>query len=178
MAGPIAGPDLVRFFEDVELDNNWEQTVPPAILMQLGLQNGHTIGGGAAAVPGGGTVGGGTPAVGAGGAPAGGAPGGGNPGGGAGIVAQRINNVNFVSSLFQEFRDMTAVTCKSLKEKIRNNEKPALPASKVDAAKSMCLAWHARGECNTRCSCRYDHIPYSSEELGDLRTWCVANFKE
>ena len=178
VAGPIAGPDLVRFFEDVELDNNWEQTVPPAILMQLGLQNGHTIGGGAAAVPGGGTVGGGTPAVGAGGAPAGGAPGGGNPGGGAGIVAQRINNVNFVSSLFQEFRDMTAVTCKSLKEKIRNNEKPALPASKVDATKSMCLAWHARGECNTRCSCRYDHIPYSSEELGDLRTWCVANFKE
>ena len=144
MAGPIAGPNLVKFFEDVELNNNWEQTVPPAILMQSGLQNGHSIGGGAAPVPGGGTVGEGTPTVGAGGA-----SGGGNPGGGAGIVAQRINNVNFVSSLFQEFRDMTAVTCKSLKEKISNNKKPALPASKVDAAKSMCLAWHARGECNT-----------------------------
>ena len=51
VAGPIAGPDLVKFFEDVELDNNWEQTVPPAILMQLGLQNSHSIGGGAAPVP-------------------------------------------------------------------------------------------------------------------------------
>ena len=123
--------------------------MPLAILMQLGLQNSHSIGGGAAPVPGGGTLGGGTPAVGAGG----GNPEGENPGGGAGIVAQRINNVNFVSSLFQEFRDMTAVTCKSLKEKIHNNEKSALPALKVDVAKSMCLAWHACGECDPCCFC-------------------------
>ena len=46
MAGPIMGPDLDRFFDDVEMDNNWEQTVPPAVLMQLGLQAQPTNSGG------------------------------------------------------------------------------------------------------------------------------------
>jgi hypothetical protein len=179
VGGPIAGPDLERFFEDIEMDNNWEQTVPPAVLMQLGLQGGSVrTDDGTHGVPGGGTIGGGAHAGGppGGGNPTGGVPGGSAPGGGGGgNLGQRINNVNFVSSLFQAFRDMT-ITCKSLKEKIRNNEKPALPLSKVEATKSMCLPWHARGECNTRCRCAYDHVDYSADELSDLHAWCLANF--
>ena len=183
VGGPIAGPDLERFFEDIETDNNWEQTVPPAVLMQLGLAStspavvpgGDAAGAGAQAggSPGGGTPAGGNPVGGGSGGAPGGAPGGG-PGGGN--LGQRINNVNFVSSLFQTFRDMTSITCKSLKEKIRNNEKPALPMSKVEVTKSMCLPWHARGECNTRCRCAYDHVDYSADELSDLHAWCLANF--
>lgn len=180
VGGPIAGPDLERFFEDIEMDNNWEQTVPPAVLMQLGLQGGSVrTDDGTHGVPGGGTIGGGAHAGGppGGGNPTGGVPGGSAPGGGGGgNLGQRINNLNFVSSLFQAFRDMTAITCKSLKEKIRNNEKPALPLSKVEATKSMCLPWHARGECNTRCRCAYDHVDYSADELSDLHAWCLANF--
>ena len=175
MVGPIVGPDLERFFEDMEIDRNWEQTVPPAVLMQLGLQTGPASGGGG--VPGGGTPGTGTPV----GTPGGGTPGGGNPrgggpGGGGGGEGQRINNVNFVSSLFQQFWEMTTITCNALKNQIRNNEKPALPLSKVKATKSICLPWHARGECNTRCSYCYDHVQYSADELGELHTWCEANF--
>ena len=58
MAGPIMGPDLDRFFDDVEMDNNWEQMVPPAVLMQLRLQAQPTNSGG-------GVTGGGTPGAGA-----------------------------------------------------------------------------------------------------------------
>ena len=175
MAGPILGPDLDRFFDDVEMDNNWEQMVPPAVLMQLGLQAQPTNSGG-------GVTGGGTPGAGAQpgsnpvGGTGGGNSGGGGPAGGNGGEGQRINNVNFVSSLFQQFREMTTITCKALKNKIRSNEKPVLPLSKIEVASSMCLPWHARGECNTRCSCRYDHVQYSADELSDLHAWCVANF--
>ena len=98
------------------MDSNWEQTIPPAVLMQLGLQSVQ-------------------PSLGLGtqlgaqqvGTPAGASPGGGNPvgsGAGLGVVpdvpvtpsgpvtpggggneGQRINNANFVSSLFQTFRE-------------------------------------------------------------------------
>ena len=100
LVGPVVGPDLERFFEDVEIDRNWEQTVSPAVLMQLGIQGGPASGGGG--VPGGGTPGTGKP-VGTpdGGPPGGGGTGGGGPGGGGEGEGQRINNVNFVSSLFQ-----------------------------------------------------------------------------
>ena len=120
VGGPIAGPNLERFFEDVEMDNNWEQVVPQAVLMQLGLQSGTTntdvstpAGGGAGAGSGSHTPGGGS----SGGTSGGGTPSGGPPGGGRGDssssnLGQRINNVNFVSSLFQQFRDMTTITCK------------------------------------------------------------------
>ena len=36
-AGALLGPDLTKLFDDVELDNNWEQQVPQSILTQLGL---------------------------------------------------------------------------------------------------------------------------------------------
>ena len=136
MVGPIVGPDLERFYEVVEIDNNWEQTVPPAVLMQLGLQESPASEGGG--VSGGGMPGTGTP-VGtpAGGSPGGGNPGGGGPGGGGGGEGQRINNVKFVSSLFQQFWEMTMIICKALKNQIRNNEKPALTLSKVEATKSQ-----------------------------------------
>ena len=71
---------------------------------------------------------------------------------------------------------MTTITCKALKNQIHNNEKLALSLSKVEVTKSICLPWHARGECNTRCFCRYDHVQYSVDELGRLHTWCEANF--
>ena len=193
MAGPILGPDLERFFEDVEMDNNWEQTIPPAVLMQLGLQSnlpgmgaggvlgGTPVGAQPGGTPVGGASGGGNPAgsgVGGSNAPGGGGGngGGGTPSGGGRNEGQRINNINFVSTLFQTFRDQTTITCKMLKNKIRENEKPALPLSKVDPTKSICLPWHARGECNTRCACSYDHVQYSADELSDLHAWCVENF--
>ena len=120
-----------------------------------------------------------------GGAPNGGAPSGGAPGGSGGGAATegrqpgtRINNVNFVASMFQRFREMTAVTCKMLKERIRSGVLPPLPMSKGDATKPMCLAWHSRGECNTICACKNDHVQYSNSELAPFLTWCNANFKE
>jgi hypothetical protein len=174
VAGQIAGPDLNRFFEDVEMDNNWEQVVPQSVLAQLGLQQQNLPR----------SDGGNTPLRACGGAPIGGAPGGGGGNGGGATTetgrqtGTRINNVNFVASMFQRFRDLTAVTCKMLKERIRSGVTPPLPMSKGDATKPMCLAWHSRGECNTICACKNDHVQYTNSELAPFLTWCNANFKE
>ena len=109
VAGQIVGPDLNRFFEDVEMDNNWEQVIPQSVLAQLGLQQQTLPSGDGFNRVGGGASSGGAPR---GGAPSGGAPGG--AGGGAATEGRqpgtRINNVNFVASMFQRFREMTAVT--------------------------------------------------------------------
>ena len=37
-AGQMSGPNLDRFFQDVEEDNNWEQRIPASVLKQLGLE--------------------------------------------------------------------------------------------------------------------------------------------
>jgi len=179
VAGQIAGPDLNQFFEDVEMDNNWEQLVPQSVLAQLGLQQQNLPRGDGVNTTL--RVGGGAPNR---GAPNGGALGGGGGHGGGATTetgrqtGTRINNVNFFASMFQRFRDLTAVTCKMLKERIRSGVTPLFPMSKGDATKPMCLAWHSRGECNTICACKHDHVQYTNSELAPFLTWCNANFKE
>ena len=37
VAGPIAPPDFLKFFDDIQLDNHWEQLLPSTTLLQLGL---------------------------------------------------------------------------------------------------------------------------------------------
>ena len=170
LAGPIPPPDFVQFFEDVALDNNWEQTVPNTVLLQLGLQSippaqPVVIGGGGrplqvqspSAIGGGGAV----PPV------------------GSRTSGTRLNNTAFISSMFQRFKDMANVSCKSLREKIRAGTLPPLPMSKVEASKPICLAWHSRGECNSNCSCKYDHVlSYRTAECQPILEWCNANFSE
>jgi len=94
VAGPILSPDLDRFFEDVEMDNNWEQISSFSTVLQH--QNPPRGDGGVEAVR------------------RGSAPvrGGLNEGGGAiedvpssgRQHGTRINKLNFVSTLFQRFR--------------------------------------------------------------------------
>ena len=42
-AGPLAVPDLTQLFEDVKLDNNWEQPVPHSILNQIRLNTSQRL---------------------------------------------------------------------------------------------------------------------------------------
>jgi hypothetical protein len=170
LAGPIPPPDFVQFFEDVALDNNWEQIVPNTVLLQLGLQSLPPAqplgsGGGRQRQPQP------PPARGGGGAII--PPLGGNTSG------TRLNNTAFISSMFQRYKDMANVSCKSLREKIRAGTLPPLPMSKIEPSKPMCLAWHSRGECNSNCSCKYDHVlTYLPAECQPILDWCNANFSE
>ena len=172
-AGSIPPPDFAQFFDDVALDQNWEQIVPNSVLAQLGLQAippMHQSSGGelvtlrppprlfAAAPPG-------NPAH--------------VPPTGERTNGSRLNNTAFISSSFQRFKDMSNISCKSLREKIRAGTLPPLPMSKVDETKPMCLAWHTRGECNSNCRCRYDHVlTYTADECQPLLDWCNEHFSE
>jgi len=180
-AGPMDGPNFDRFFQDVEEDNNWEQRIPAPVLKQLGLAGFQSPSGG----PGVGLL----PGAGGGGVvdPP---PGGGNNGPPRGPplapglnrnglpINLRLNNTAF-NPLFTVFKNMAGVSCKSVKEKIRSGALPVLPLSKVEPAKSICLAWHTRAECNTNCSCFYDHVTtYTDAELQPLHAWCTEHFHE
>jgi len=90
----------------------------------------------------------------------------------------RLNNTAF-NSLFSVFKNMAGVSCKSVKDKIRSGALPVLPFSKVEPTKSVCLAWHTRAECNTNCSCVYDHVTtYTDADLQPLHLWCTEHFHE
>ena len=168
IAGQLPPPDLLKFFDDIQLDNNWEQLVPATTLLQLGLSPAPS----ATALP--------LPLQPQPNAPVPLGP----------LSAQptptntrstgvRLNNTAFVASLFTRFKDMTTVSCKTLRDKIRRGELPALPRSKVEPSKPMCLAWHVRAECNSNCSCKYDHVTtYTESDSQELVTWCNENFHE
>lgn len=167
LAGPLPPPDFVKFFDDIQLDNNWEQIVPSTTLLQLGLGPSPT------APQLSGTVQQPQPPV----VPPPPTP----------TLTQpptrtsgvRLNNTAFIASLFTRFKDMSTVSCRVLRDKIRRGELPALPMSKVEPTKPMCLAWHVRAECNSNCSCKYDHITtYTESESQSLVAWCNEHFHE
>jgi hypothetical protein len=168
VGGLLPVPDFCKLYNDITLDNNWESKVPFSVLTQLGLPTSHVP----AAHP--------PPAF----APAFQLPpqlpspppriqpiGGQN----GQIQRTRLNNTDF-NAIFQQYRDLRSVRCSDLRQKIRDNILPALPNSKIDN-NPMCLAWHVRGECNSACNRRADHVPYSAEEYAPMSAWCAEHFK-
>ena len=109
--------------------------------------------------------------------------GGGVSGGGADRVGTsragtRIDNPVFCSALFQRFKDMVSVTCRSIRWKIKMCAiSEPLPMSKGDATKSMCLARHAKGTCNSNCPLSHNYISYNPMEYVQFKTWCDQHFK-
>ena len=62
--------------------------------------------------------------------------------------------------------------------RVKENATDPLPPSKVDPSLAMCLAWHAKGLCNTACRNRADHVTYTNSEYQPLVVWCTADYKE
>ena len=87
---------------------------------------------------------------------------------------QRVANTSFNTTLFNTYKE-APVTCRALRQKIAANDLPALPLSKIDNV-AMCLAYHAKGQCNVGCGRKADHVPYTNDEYAPLVTWCAANF--
>ena len=88
---------------------------------------------------------------------------------------QRLENTNFNVALFGPFKT-SSIKAAALRTKIREGHLPALPFSKVEITKPMCLAWHTKAQCNSNCPCAYDHVNYNANEYTDLATWCVLGF--
>jgi hypothetical protein len=89
-------------------------------------------------------------------------------------VSTRVNNTSFNTELFQSFRE-APTPCRIIRSRIRNEELPALPPSKLPSTE-LCLAWHVKGICNEGCSRKADHIAYTTEEYAPLKTWCDENY--
>ena len=89
-------------------------------------------------------------------------------------------NSAFSEVLFNEYKtrlvNNKTIKSSDLRKKIKRGELDPLPSSKLDLTKKMCLAWHTKGMCNTDCPLSADHVHYSNEELGELKTWCSENY--
>ena len=148
---PITPPNLSQLFDDMLADNYWQPTLTSAFLSSVGLS---------------------TPTPGSRpNAPNSAPP---PPPVVAGANPDRNNNLAFNTALFSTYK-ASSITCRSLRDKIRAGDLPALPNSKVDR-QVMCLAWHTKGMCNVNCSRKADHVSYTAGEYAGLVTWCTQNF--
>ena len=86
-----------------------------------------------------------------------------------------MENSGFNASLFGSYK-VSPIKTKTLRDKISQGTLAALPKSKVDVTNPMCLAWHSKGQCNSRCPCAYDHVQYSAPELAPLASWCAIGY--
>ncbi len=92
------------------------------------------------------------------------------PAAGKGIDS-RIENDAFNEGLLGNYKT-SPLKSKAIRDKIKAGSIPALPFSRWDGTKPMCLVWHTKGVCNANCPCLYDHIAYSAEEYAPMVTWC------
>ena len=105
----------------------------------------------------------------------GGTPGGVSTGGGSN-QNERVDNTAFNTSLFLSYKE-SAVKCKELRKKIKEEKLEKLPDSKLGIPDlKMCLAWHTKGMCNTGCPMKADHVAYTADELAPMVTWCANNY--
>lgn len=84
-----------------------------------------------------------------------------------------IKNDEYNDVLFDEFRrrklNGKEIPIRYFKDDAVKNV--PLPKSKFGAA-SMCLAWHVKGMCNSKCGLASDHSSYSAAEYAPLVSWC------
>ncbi len=83
----------------------------------------------------------------------------------------RIENDGFNGNLFGAYK-ISALKSKAIWGKIKAGTISALPFSKRDGTKPMCLAWHTKGVCNANCLCLYDHVVYSADKYAPMVAWC------
>ena len=84
-------------------------------------------------------------------------------------MSERINSTDYKESIFGAYRTLS-VTYHAIRDRARESS-VELSRSKVDPANPMCLAFHAKGMCNARCRCVFDHVAYTDSELEELEIW-------
>ena len=91
-----------------------------------------------------------------------------------GEPTDRVTNPDFLPMFIKFKQDRTKT--QDVRKSIFNNEKPALPKSKITPSEDMCLAWHAKGGCNKNCKLKKDHVKYTKAAAEPLHQWCVTNW--
>ena len=92
------------------------------------------------------------------------------------VAAQRDYNRQVSNNLKMLWVEKRA-KCGSTKKAAREGELPPLPKSKVAGHVNdpMCLNYHVMDFCLDNCRERYDHVPYTEEELTDMKEWVNTN---
>ena len=154
---PVPVPNFCQIFEDIDNEAPWQPVMSPAFLAALRLDTLHhpyRQAPGPAPAP---------------------SPAPGNPPPATPDPGQRNNNIAFNTTLFGTYKD-SGTPCRTVRAKINRGELPPLPMSKVVPTMEMCLGWHTKGMCNSNCSKKDDHVPYSDADYQPLVQWCTAHW--
>ena len=83
-------------------------------------------------------------------------------------------NLSFSSHLFLSYKERPFKSA-TIRKKIKSGELSTLPPSKVDQA-PMCLAYHAKGQCNITHPRAVDHVVYTDTEYVTMCGRCTTNY--
>jgi hypothetical protein len=88
----------------------------------------------------------------------------------------RVNNLSY-STVFDVYR-RRQVRTQLIRDLIRRNIiQDPLPSSKVSGVQGgVCLGWHIKGQCNSSCSKKDDHVAYTEAEYAPLLSWCNSHY--
>ena len=159
-ATDLPAPNLVEIFEKIENEEQWFPQIPEEYLGQLGCTNPRSL---PAQAP---------RNVGAQlGLPRAAPPG--VPGGPGGDEAgQSIVRNGSYNAAFERFKNLN-IPISTIRRRLRDNPNMRRPpASPVAANTEMCLAFHIKGLCNTRCGKAGDHVPHTEQQDTPLLSWC------
>jgi hypothetical protein len=161
-------PNLLALFSDIRVGAAWEPPIPaqylrlPTVTAPAVSRSGET-GGNPARQP---------------------AAGGGRAGTEA-LGAQNavVRNTTYAESDFGIYRDRPRVIIRILLEQstadpppISSNDSPANRGRFPNSPLRVCLSYHVKGMCNTRCGRAADHGPLTAEKRQEILTWCVAHW--
>jgi hypothetical protein len=159
-------PDLQTLFFEIRVGTAWEPTIPPQYLRLPA----------AAPLGGGGDGGAGTQAR---------QPAPARAGAGTGVTLTNavIRNTAYAETDFARYRDIPGVIIRDLLDKntanpppLSSNDTPQNRGRFPNTPLRMCLSYHVKGMCNTRCGRAGDHSPLTTEKRQELITWCAAHW--
>lgn len=103
---------------------------------------------------------------------------GGGTGGGGGSGDKNPKNVpvtnpNWKSASFSSYKNIN----KSIRDVLKGAKEEPPPPCPFDAGVEMCLAYHAKGQCNGMCKRAADHRAHTTEQDAKLIAWCQKHYK-
>ena len=79
-----------------------------------------------------------------------------------------VRNDSYKGNLFQTYADRPV----RVRQVLDANPNTPPPRSPMDPSVNMCVAFHVKGMCNTRCGRAADHHPHTDAQDAPLVTWC------
>jgi hypothetical protein len=160
-AQPIAFPDLLEVFNDIERDRMWEPTFPEHYLLTPAPSTPADISLGTSAT---------------------------DMSSMSTLTEEEkqrratpsesskntmVRNMNYKAKLFGKFKAL-GIASKKLKEAVKER---GVEYPKNEAGHIMCMPWHVQGLCNKKCQLAEDHKEHTDSEDNLMCGWCETDYK-